>query len=215
MNRRITALSAQKRNPQRINVFLDGEFAFGLARIVAAWLQVGQELTDERIAVLQSEDERESAYQQALGLLNYRARSAAEIRQKLERHDYRPETLDHVLERLKNAGLVNDAGFARSWVENRTEFRPRSRRALAYELRRRGVDEQTITESLTSVDEAAAAEQAAIKKARQLQSLEWKDFRVKMFSYLAQRGFDYETSSQVITRAWETIHASSSESPED
>jgi regulatory protein len=215
MSRRITALSAQKRNPQRVNVFLDGEFAFGLARIVAAWLQVGQELPDERIADLLTEDDYETASQQALGLLNYRPRSAAEIRQKLERHNYRPETLDRVLERLRQAGLVNDVGFARSWVENRSEFRPRSRRALAYELRRRGLDEQTITSTLETVNEEQMAEQAALKKARQLQSLNWKDFRQKMFSFLSQRGFDYEISSQVIARAWEAIHPDQSELPEE
>ena len=49
MDQKITALKAQKRNPNRINVYLDGIFAFGLARVVAAWLQVGQTLSDEKI----------------------------------------------------------------------------------------------------------------------------------------------------------------------
>ena len=54
MNHRITAIQAQKRNPQRVSVFLDGEFAFGLSRIVAAWLAVGQEISDEKIALLKT-----------------------------------------------------------------------------------------------------------------------------------------------------------------
>ena len=63
-----------------MNIYLDGEFAFGLARITAAWLKVGQELGDEKIDKLQAEDARERAYQQALLFLSYRARSEEEIR---------------------------------------------------------------------------------------------------------------------------------------
>ena len=52
MNQKITALKAQKRNPNRVNVYLDGNFAFGVARIVAAWLNIGQELSPEKVASL-------------------------------------------------------------------------------------------------------------------------------------------------------------------
>ena len=69
MNHTITALTLQKRNRERVNVYLDGEYAFGLARIVAAWLVVGQELSDEKITQLRIEDEREVAYQRALRLI--------------------------------------------------------------------------------------------------------------------------------------------------
>mgnify|MGYP000952684904 FL=1 len=71
MDRTITALTAQKKNPQRINVFLDGEFAFGLQRIVAAWLIVGQTLSEEKINQLRSDDQSEIAYQKAINLLSY------------------------------------------------------------------------------------------------------------------------------------------------
>ena len=149
--RRITALKLQKRNHQRVNVYLDGEYAFGLARIVAAWLAVGTELSDEKIAQLQAEDQREAAYQRALNLINFRPRTEVEIRQNLHRHNMEEEIIQYVLERLKENGLVNDAGFAQSWVENRAELRPRSRRALAFELKQRGVNsaiiEQTIDQS--------------------------------------------------------------------
>jgi hypothetical protein len=62
MERKITAIAIQKRNRERVNIYLDGEYAFGLARIVAAWLQVGQFLSEEKIVDLQSEDGQESVY---------------------------------------------------------------------------------------------------------------------------------------------------------
>ena len=126
----ITALKVQKRNPQRVNVYLDGEYAFGLARITAGWLSIGQVLSAEKIAQLQAEDGREVAYQQALRLLSYRPRASAEVRRNLVKHDVPAEVIEDVLARLQRAGLIDDNRFAQAWVENRSEFRPRGRRAL-------------------------------------------------------------------------------------
>ena len=215
MGRRITTLTAQKRNLQRINVYLDGEFAFGLARIVAAWLHVGAELSDEKIARLQAEDEQEAAYQQALKLIRYRPRTEAELRKNLNKHFVPPETIEAVIERLRSTGLVDDARFAQGWVENRAELRPRSRRALAFELSQRGVDAQTIAASLETIDEEEMAFQTALKRARRLQTLDWRSFRQKMTQYLSQRGFNYEVSSQAVTRAWEETHAHTHQSREE
>ena len=204
--RTITALTLQKRNHQRVSVFLDGEYAFGLARIVAAWLEVGQELSDEKIAQLRAEDEREVAYQRALRLIQYRPRSENEIRQLLKRHATPEESAEEVIERLKQSGLIDDTGFAQTWVENRADLRPRSRRALAYELSRRGIDAQVIEQSLTAIDDDAMAYQAAQRPARKHKDLEWNDFRQKMYRYLAQRGFNYEASAQAIAKVWQEIH---------
>jgi regulatory protein len=189
-----------------VNVYLDGEFAFGLARIVAAWLEVGQEISDEKIAELQSEDSHEVAYQQALKLLNYRARTEAEIRQNLQKHEFSEEHIAQALERLRQNGLLNDERFAQGWVENRSEMRPRSRRALSQELRQRGIDDETIRETLDQIDDEALAYQAALKQARKLNGLEWQDFRQKMYGFLARRGFNYEVSAPVTAQVWAELH---------
>jgi regulatory protein len=203
MMRRITALKLQKRNHQRVNVYLDGEYAFGLARIVAAWLSIGTELSEEKIAQLRAEDQREVAYQRALNLIGFRPRTELEIRQNLHRHKLEEAIIQYVLERLKENGLVNDAGFAQSWVDNRMELRPRSRRALAFELRQRGVDSATIDQTIDKVDDSAMAYQAAQRQAHKLKNLEWREFRLKMLRYLAQRGFNYEVSAEAARRVWE------------
>lgn len=202
----ITALSVQRRNPQRVNIYLDGEFAFGLARLVAAWLEIGQVLSDEKITQLQAEDAQEVAYQQALNLLSYRPRSAAEIRQNLKRHGADEVCMQQVIERLERSGLVNDAQFARVWVENRSEFRPRSQRALIYELRQRGVAAQEIEEAVQELDNQELACLAALKHARKLKDFGLQDFRKKMYAFLARRGFSYQDSSVAVQRAWAEHH---------
>ncbi len=128
--KKITAIEPQQKNPQRVNIYLDGEFAFGLARITAGWLNVGQELSEEKISVLQAEDAGEVTYQKALHFLSYRPRSSAEVRQNLTKRGSPAELIDETLDRLQHAGLVNDKEFARTWIENRNTFRPRSKSAL-------------------------------------------------------------------------------------
>jgi regulatory protein len=207
MARKITALQVQKRNHQRVNVYLDGEFAFGLSRIVAAWLEVGQELSEAKIDQLMAEDGREVAYQQALKFLNYRPRSISDVRRNLEEHEFPKDIIEGILERLRQAGMLDDTRFAENWIENRSEFRPRSRRALALELRQRGLDQETIQQALEEVDDEEAAYQAALKQTRKLKTDDWSVFRVKLSSFLARRGFQYGVISSTVQRVWQEIQS--------
>lgn len=205
---KITAIEPQQRNPQRVNVHLDGEFAFGLARLLAAWLRVGQELDEEKIARLKADDERETAYQKALHFLSYRPRSAAEVRQNLTKRGLAETLVEETLERLQRAGLVDDAAFARAWVENRNEFRPRSKAALRMELRHKGLDDEAIQSVLEEqVDEEALACRAARAYAPRLAGLEWPQFRQKLGGHLARRGFSYSILAPVVSEAWKEIRA--------
>ena len=205
--KKITALEAQKKNPNRVNVHLDGEFAFGLARITAAWLKIGDVLTDERIAQLQNEDAREKAMQQALLFLSYRARSEKEIRQNLKKHEYPEDAIEYAMTRLRENRLANDNEFAQAWVENRSTFRPRSRRALTMELRQKGLDEETVKQAVAGIDEEALAYETALKRAPRLASLEWSEFRRKLSEHLARRGFPYSVVTSTVTRIWNETRA--------
>jgi regulatory protein len=206
--KKITAIEVQKKDPKRVNIYLDGEFAFGLARITAAWLQTGQTLDEEKIAKLQAEDSRERALQQALLFLSYRARSEAEIRQNLRKHEYPEAVIEEILERLRQDGFADDRQFARAWVENRNTFRPRGRRALAMELRQKGIDDETIQSTLEGVDEETLAYEAGLRKASRLRILEWNDFRKKLGDFLSRRGFSYPIIASTVSRLWDEINGS-------
>ena len=204
--RKITAIVVQKRTPNRVNIHLDGEFAFGLARITAAWLRVGQELSEEKIEQLLAEDSKERAYQQAMLFLSYRARSESEIRRNLRKHEIPEAVIDQTIERLRQDGLANDQEFASAWVENRNTFRPRSRRMVALELRQKGLDEEAIKSAVESVDDEASAYEAAQKRAARFKGMEWNDFRKKLSEFLARRGFSYSVIAPVVTRVWNEAH---------
>lgn len=199
----ITALRLHRRNRQRVEVYLDGQRAFSLTLIEAARLHRGQTLSDEEIAALQARNAREEAHEDALRYLRYRARSAAEVERYLLGRGYPPEVAAAEVERLRASGLLNDAEFARAWVEERERLRPRAPQALRQELRRKGVDEETIAQALADVDAEASAYEAARARAARLRSLDYVQFHRRLGGFLARRGFDYQVIRRVIARLWQ------------
>lgn len=201
----ITAIQQQKRNPQRVNIYLDGSYAFSLAKIVAAWLKVGQRLESGKLLELQSQDETEKAFQRAIHFIGYRPRSQAEVERNLRKHDVPETVIPEIIDRLQRGHLVDDADFARRWVEDRAAFRPRSAFALRVELRQKGIKDNVIESAVANLDEAKLAREAALRKARQLSKLEWPDFRNKLCAHLSRRGFSYETASEVCKETWKEL----------
>jgi regulatory protein len=188
---KVTALTRQKRNIKRINVYLDGEYALALPEIEAARLKIGQWLDDGEIAALREADERERARERALNLLSYRPRSLEEIRRNLEEKEFSEQTIEATLQRLENAGLVDDLEFARYWVEQRRDFRPRGAAMLRYELRRKGVSRRIIEQILANLDEEELADRAARAWLERKRNLEPEEAKRKLYGYLVRRGFAY------------------------
>ena len=204
---KITALEPQKNDPRRVNVYLDGEFAFGLSAVVAAWLKVGQPMPPEKAAALQSEEQREQAMQRALRSLGRRARSEHELRSSLAKAGIAPEVIDATLARLRELNLLDDAAFARAFIADRQRFRPRGSRMLLYELRQKGIAANTAEHAVQSqVADAAEAANAAERAARRYIALAWPEFRQKLGGYLARRGFSWQDAAPAIRQAWQHLH---------
>jgi len=214
MSGTITALVAQKRHKDRVNVYLDGKFAFALAAIEAVKLRRGQVLSDEDVARLRALDDAEKAHERALHFLSFRPRSEAEVRRNLDDAGYTPETVDAAIGRLQRAGLLDDRAFAQYWLENRGQFNPRSSRALKAELRRKGVDPEAIDGALQAAahDDDEAAYRAALPRARRLGHLEAREFAQKLGAYLARRGFNYDAASEAVRRAWKEVRPNAPDS---
>jgi regulatory protein len=199
---KITDLQVQQKNRERVSIYLDGRYAFGLPAIVAARLAVGQTLTEAEIDTLQEEGSRETAYSRTLDYLGYRPRSRAEVVAYLKKRGMDEEQIEAVVQRLERAGLLDDAAFAEYWVENRERFRPRGVRALRYELRRKGLAEAEIEKALESLDASDSAYRSASRKAEQLRHLDRQTFFRKLIDYLVRRGFDYDVAQEAADRYW-------------
>jgi regulatory protein len=200
---RITRLAFQKHTADRVNVYLDGQYAFALPSLDAARLRVGEFLDDAAIAALQSQDERQKAYDRALRFLSFRPRSQAEVRRNLLAAGLEAELVEATLARLTEHGYLDDAEFARFWVENRQQFRPEGSQALRGELRQRGVAADTIEAALADLDPTTGAYEAAHPRAVRLAALARTDpasFRRKLGDFLLRRGFEYEVVKDTVAR---------------
>ena len=202
----VTLLERQKKNPERVNVYLDGEFAFGLNMMDALQLKKGQELDETSIAELQHKDSIVKAIDVAANLLSYRPRSKHEIRQKLSKKCYEEFVIETAIERMVAMGYLDDHAFARFWIESRNRSKPRGKRALSYELRNKGVSDAIIRDLLDDmVDENAGAYEAAQKRIRRMRGKTQYEFKQKVGAFLQRRGFNYEAVNQVLETVIEEL----------
>jgi len=207
---KVTKLTPGKSRGKRVNIFLDGKFAFSLLAEVAVkeGLQVGQELSAEQVKALARSDRYHRCLYAALRYLGYRPRSEAEISQRLQQHGFDSDCTEKVLARLKEQGLVDDTAFARFWKDNRESFSPRSRWLTRLEMQRKGLDVGIIEEVVGEVDDGDSAYRAALSKARRLSLSDYQMFRRRLGEHLRRRGFGYEVINDTVQRVWKECGSS-------
>jgi regulatory protein len=198
----ITRIAPQQRNPARVNIFLDGQFALALATqaVEERGLRVGQTLAAAVVAELRAADELGKAVDKALAFLTVRPRSIREVRDRLAKKEIPPPVVDAVIARLAGWGYIGDEGFARYWIENRGAHQPRGKRLLRQELWQKGVARETVDQALddTELDEGADALALARKRLPQLRGLDEQTQRRRLGAYLQRRGYDWPTAKRAL-----------------
>lgn len=190
---KITAIKQQAKRTDRYSVFVDGTFAFGIseAGLLQSRLATGQELDSERLAALKKMAGLDKAYGSALRFVAMRPRSVWEVESYLARKQVDIPAAVQIIQRLQNAGLLDDAAFARSWVENRRLLRQTSTRRLRLELTQKHVPDDIIARTLQAApaDERELLRSVIAKKRRQTR---YQNEPLKLMQYLARQGFGYD-----------------------
>lgn len=205
----VTAITGQARDPERLNVYLDDKFAFGLDREAAAraGLRVGEQLDEVRIGELRAADEVARATNAALVFLAYRARSEREVRDRLTKKGYAPAAIAAAIQRVVDWGYLNDADFARFWTENRVQHKPRGRRLLEQELRQKGVAQEVVRDTLdeAELDDDASALALAHDRLRRDAGgdLEPTVRQRRLANFLARRGYNYDVIKRVMKQVFD------------
>jgi regulatory protein len=204
----ITALKIQKKNKERVNVFIDDEFALGITVMVATTLRKGQFLSDAEIEQLKYGDERNKAYDRAVRFLSYRSRSVEEVNRYLREKDYPDAVINDTVDRLLEQRYLDDEEYARAWLRNREQLSPKGRQALRYELRQKGVSDRIIDTVLANLNEDELAWAAVENKLSRWQNLPEQEFKKKLVGFLNRRGFSYTIANDVFDRAWNETNLS-------
>ena len=194
----ITGLVESGRREGRYVVQLDGEpFATVSVEVISRLrLAVGQRLDETAVAALVEERELLAAYDKALDLLAFRARSGAELRRRLVQKGIEGPRAEEAVRRLIANGLVDDRAYAETVVRSKALGGGASRRRVGQELARRGVDRETANAAVAhvwqeeSVDQTSAAEALARKRLGSLRGLDAPTRRRRLYAFLARRGYD-------------------------
>lgn len=192
----ITRIVHQQKNPERVSIYIDGEFAFGLpaTEVFSRGLKRGQQLTLEDAETLAAVDEGSRATDAAVHFISFRPRSEREVRDRLRKRGYSDPAIEIAVEKAQGWGYLDDQSFATFWVENRLRHRPRGARMLSQELRQKGVDRDVIETVLeeTDLNEQEAALELARKRAPRLANLEPAVQKRRLADYLARRGYGWD-----------------------
>lgn len=212
---KITGISAQQKDVNRVNIMVDGKFRFSLdiTQVVDLKIRVGNEYDESEIAELEAESQFGKLYARTLEYCFIRPHSSREIRDYLyrktrntkvrnrrtgelsERPGVSKEMTARVFDRLVARGHIDDEKFTRFWVENRNVRKGTSRRKIQAELVAKGVD-HTIIENC--INESDRNDQDELQKIVLKKRSKYPD-EEKFMQYLARQGFSYDDIRAALT----------------
>ncbi len=208
---KITSISAQVKNPDRVNVNVDGVYRFSLDifQVGELGIRVGKEYSEAELVELETESQFGKLYARALDYVMMRPHSGKEVRDYLyrktrpsinkqgqKREGCSPALADRVFERLSEKGYINDEKFARHWVENRNLSKGASLRKISAELRLKGVASGVIEQAMAGSDRTDTEELAKIIAKKRNK---YPDDQ-KFIMYLVRQGFSYEDVKSALGR---------------
>lgn len=216
---KITGITAQQQDKNRVNIMVDGKFKFSLDifQVGELGLKVGREYSESELAELETESQFGKLYARTLEYCLMRPHSSREVRDYLyrktlgkrykskrtgeikEREGVDKAVTDRVFDRLVEKGYIDDEKFARFWVENRNQRKGTSLKKLRAELIAKGVDGSIIEQQIASGGRSDRDElQKMIEKKRN----KYPDEQ-KLLQYLARQGFSYEDIKQALNYSQE------------
>jgi regulatory protein len=209
MKRQITDIQVQKNNPSRRSIFLDGKFFCGVSEdaVVKFRLKRNMEIDETELRQLIYEEELSRAKNYAYRILARRMYTNKEIRDKLEARGYAEDIIQDVITTLERYGYLDDNTYAEEWVLSKMRTKPKGKIALRQELKRKGIKESIIEDTLAQVLQEEKETDIALNLARRRIKIYKGDdpqaIKRKLYSFLGRRGFNFETVKNVIHQVME------------
>lgn len=195
---KVTDIKQQVKRQDRYSIYVDGKYLFSFSEneLMSSGLKINQELTEQELLALKDQAVLDKAYDRTLNLISHRPRSEWELRDYMKRKDYDEDVIAQTIERLNARGYINDADFARRWVETRRLLKSTSKRRLAQELRQKRIADDIISQVLETdeTDEHQVLRELVERKRKQTK---YQD-DLKLMQYLGRQGFSYDDIKSVL-----------------
>jgi len=200
---KITSIEKQKKEG-RYNIFLDGEFAFGLYKetIYEFGLRVNDEITPKQAEEIKTRDEIGFGKRVAYRFLNYKQRSEKEVRKKLKEKKLSDGSIDIVISSLKDLKYINDESYAKSYLQSKILRKPEGKRVLKMKLADKGIPkeiaENILSEQYPPETETEKAAELLRKYEKKVRAKTPAEKKQKCFRFLLSKGFDFDTVNEVL-----------------
>lgn len=199
---KISKIETQKKNKDRLNIYIDDAFAFGISTDVYLKynLKKNQEIDNEFIEEILLEEENSKAINSAVKYLSYRQRSIKEMTDYLNRKGYDRLIVEKTLNYLLDKNYLNDSEFAQSFIKDKSYLNKYGINKIRYELLNKGVSKEIIAKTLTfdSDEEFDNAMELAIKKLKSYKNQDRDSIYRKLGGFLQRKGYQYDTVKRVL-----------------
>ncbi|WAW14278.1 recombination regulator RecX [Peptostreptococcus equinus] len=198
----ISAIEYQKRNKDRINLFVDGQYFMSMyVQMVYKYsLKIGDEIDKDKMGQIIKADNLEKAKNIALNFISRSEKSESKIREKLE-DKFDDEIIQEVLEFLKKYSFLDDKRFAKRIMNNSLNFKRVGKNRIKQDLYNKGIKSSDIENIIDQVDYSQELDNAiylAEKKYNKIKETDKFKVRNKIYQYLAYRGFSYEIINKAV-----------------
>lgn len=195
---KITDLKIQKNNKTRANLYLDGEFSFGVEMITVMklGLKIGQEVSDEKLQEAIFDSEKSVAFEKAMDYLARGMKTVKQINDYLAKKGFSPEVSQYVVKKLKEYRYLDDEQYAKLFVEQ--NCKTKGSRRLRQELQQKGISRETAENfSVLEGDKALDAATTLASKYMRQKAVDVKNLQ-RLQRYLLGRGYDFDVVNNVV-----------------
>lgn len=199
----ITKIEVQKRNKDRVNVYIDNEYAFSISMelVYKESLKPKMEIDVERLRDIADKEGYLKCKNAALKIIERSYKTEKEVRDKLREKEYTDSQIEKSIEFLKEYNFVNDDNYAKAYINDKLSSRGRQK--IKYDLIKKGIDIQIIDEKLSLIDsddERNTAVALAEKKYRTIKKSESDEYKLsgKLYRFLISKGYNYDIVKDVV-----------------
>ncbi len=200
----VTKIQQQKKDPEKYNIYIDGEYAFALIMRDILYFKIKENMPieEDKYNFIINETVYIKAQSKALDYLGYKMRTEYEIRRKLQEESYNEDVIERVVEFLKKYGYIDDLKYAQSYIRQVLRLKPMGSYGIKMKLREYGVKDIVIEEALFSmeIDEEEYAFELLKKKIGSKEDITDKE-KKKYHDFLLRRGYSYDIIKSVFKKA--------------
>ncbi|MCE5220674.1 MAG: recombination regulator RecX [Clostridium sp.] len=200
---KITKIEIQKRNKERVNLFLDGEYAFSLSAelVYKEGLKTNDEIDSEKLKILVEHENLIRCKNSALRIIEKSYKTEKEVRDKLILKGYEDNSINKSIEFLKEYNFINDSNYTKAFIHDK--LNSQGSQKIKYKLIQKGISKEIIAEELSNLDkgnEKNVAFNIAKKKLDIIKKKENDNYKVsgKLYRYLISKGYGYDVTNEIV-----------------